>query len=437
MFMGKANLSNIKSLLKIRNKECTGINFIYYLMGFLFVVDLIGIIKNVFKFHSEAVGITVQPYSNWGFILAIITCIYYTVDYKYYNYRHQIFPQNSRNSFAAYTLFCYLSFLKIQAAALGLYILQYGICELFNIIKGNIDFAYRFNLFFLVSGFFVVLLYGFIIITLIILLGALDRKFTWYFRVSIIGTLVILFLTLRLGWLLDRIHLLTKEYSLALFIVKALGILVLLLLLSYGINESTRQYKLSQNYKPYYFAIIVVFFIIVSLSVNYGLQSISNGPMYETQSITQGITQDPLESVVQVDVSDIPDGGTLNIQVPKENSMYHYPFSTCTQTVYPDKILINYMQPVNKINYIDLISYSKPDLGVSLKGNVLSIRIISTENKKIIMIYPFSFLQNFDCYEDNSYYKKQIGTESASGGGVITLFLPEAKNLTIIPSQNP
>lgn len=141
MLVGKAELDNIKSLLKIRNKECTGTRYIYYLLLFLFAIDLISVLNSVFHFQSKAVGIALQPYANWSFVLSVIACLIYTANYRDYNYRHEIYPQSGKSAFISYSLFSYLMFVKMQAAALGLYLLQYGFCMILDLIKGNVGFC--------------------------------------------------------------------------------------------------------------------------------------------------------------------------------------------------------------------------------------------------------------------------------------------------------
>jgi hypothetical protein len=392
-------------------------------------MDLIGLIRSVFTIQAEAVSISFQPYSNWSFVLIIFACLYYTVTYNDYNYRHQIYPQNNKSRFLSYMLFCYLSFLKTQAAALGLYFLQLGICGLLDSLKGNIDYAYPVSLFFLISGICVTLLYGFVIISLMVLLGALDRKFNWWFRLSFVGIMVILATTQGGSLLIRGIHFLTKEYSLPVFIMKALIIWLGFLLLGYIVNAITRYYRLQKNFKYYY--AIVIGILLLFIIIKGGL-SISP---YQTSYGSSKVVPDFVESLLknaqyQVDVSNLPDGTQLNVQMSKEDRVKNNPVSIDTQTKYPDKLLINYTPPANAVNDIDFNKFTKPILILSLDNNILSIRIESMDNRKIIMLYPFSFLQNFDCFKE-SYYKLKSGTSSTSGSGAIYIFPPKGKNIEV------
>lgn len=429
MFMGKADLVNIRNLLKIRNKESTGINYIYYLLTFLFVMDLIGLIRSVFAFDTEAVSVSFQPYSNWSFVLMIFACLYYTVTYNDYNNRHQIYPQNNKSRFLSYLLFCYLSFLKTQAAALGLYFLQLGICGMFDSFKRNIDYAYPFSPFFLISGICVTLLYGFIILSLMVLLGALDRKFNWWFRLSFIGIMVILVTTQGGSLLIRVIHFLTKEYSLPVFIMKALIIWLGFLLLGYIVNVITRYYRLQKNFK-YYYAIIAALLLLL-IFIKGGLTISPYQTSYGSSKVVPDFVESVLENAqYQVDVSSLPDGAQLKVKMSWEDRAKNNPVSLDIQSKSPDKLLINYAPPANAVNDIDFNKFTKPILILSLDNNILSIRTESMVNRKIVMLYPFSFLQNFDCYKE-SYYKLKSGTSSTSGSGAIYIFPPKGKNIEV------
>jgi hypothetical protein len=191
MFMGKVEWDNIVHLLKIRKKECVGIRNIFLFLVLMFAMDLIALIQKTFTYASEVSWLTLQVYSLTGFFLMMIACVIYTLGYKEYNISTQIFPQSNKSRFTSYELFCYISFFKIQLATLALYFTQYGISLILSLIKGNIEFAYQFSLQFIVAGFMVNLMYGFIAIAFVILIGALDRKFKWIARIIVALSIII------------------------------------------------------------------------------------------------------------------------------------------------------------------------------------------------------------------------------------------------------
>ncbi len=444
MFMGKTELDNTLQLLKIRTKECSEIKGITYILEFLFGIDMISLIKTVFIHDTELQLLSLTTYSNWGFMLMICVCIFYTIGYKNYNDRHQIFPQSNKSRFTSYELFCYISFLKIQLLALLFYCIQYAIGMGLNLVKGNLEYVYQFSLHFTVAGFFVNLMYGFLVIAITILIGAFDRKFQWKFRIIGIGIIFVVAILPRYEQqtLFKLVEIVTKETSITLFLVKSICIWFILISIYHITNKFTHYYKAEKEFhlNKLFFVIPIimaaVFYFFLNTFSNLSNNSTSTSKV-QTNSVNN-VREEKLQITVEeadavVDVSDIPDGSILNITMDeKYRGNYNIIFNENFTNTSDNKILFEYKPPINVIDSIDMNLYIKPELDVKIDDNTLNFNFTTKENVKVIFSYPYSFMRQFDYFKGKQIFKEQNGSMSGSGTGTVTVYLPEEKHFTIM-----
>jgi hypothetical protein len=428
--MDKLEMDNIRSLLKIRTKESNSVKLIMGFLSLLFLLSLTGFITNVFTFHSTVTSYNGTVYANWAFFLMLCACIYHTSLYREFNVRHQVFPQTDKSRYIAYILFCYLSYIKILLFSIALYLLQCGSGLLLDFIKGNVEFAYEFSIFFLFTGFIVQLLYGFILISIILLIGVFDRKFKWWFRILFTGLILIIWLTRDSGWFMKGIGFLTKETSLLLFILKAFILLLLMIGSSYMLNSITKFYKPEKNFSQVHVVFAVFLVVICFLFLNIGNTALEQSAH---NSITNDIDDAKEEELLRIDVSNVAKGSTLQLNFINTNKVnyglnYHESFTNFTE----DQLQIEFIPVRNIINQIDMTSFTQPKIEAELVNNTLTIRVSSKENIKVYVNYPYSLMQNFDCFEGHRYYKQNFGySSSTSGSGMVSIYLPKGKQLIL------
>lgn len=273
--MGKVEWNNTLQLLKIRKRESKSFLYISILLIILFVASTISTILQIFDNSDTINYVVMEIYSKISFLLSITACIYFTLDYQSYNYRYEIYPSNNKTSFVSYMLYCYIFFVKVQIIALLLHIAQYGIISLIGLLRGNILFAYKFDILFLITGFFIYLLYGFLVASLIIFLGSLNRKYS-----GILKYLFVIIVALRsyfyneIIYIIDNlvINIIVKESSVLKFIIKTVSICLGLIVLSMILNQSSAINKKEKNYGFITLIACIGIFIFLS-NFSYGTSS--------------------------------------------------------------------------------------------------------------------------------------------------------------------
>lgn len=449
MFMGKVESDNIVQLLKIRKKECGGIRNIFVFLLLMFAMDLIALIQKTFTYATEVSLLTLQVYSLTGFILMMIACVIYTLGYKDYNLSLQIFPQSNKSRFISYELFCYVSFLKIQLFTLALYFVQYGTSMILSLIKGNIEFAYQFSLQFIVAGFMVNLMYGFVAIAFIILIWTLDRKFKWIFRIIGIGSIIIAlaFQEYSLWIFVNILHIITRESSILLFLIKTICLWIVLICIYHAINKHTKYFeaekKLSHTNKLIAIAVAVAFALLIITSLTYFSYRITDSTSSDTvtkveMSAEESIEQENLQITKEetkniIDISEIPEGTELKIELSEEDrEQYNILLGEGLINPSNNQILVDFFPASSYVDYNDMNLFTEPKLEVRMKDNVLYLNITSNENVKILLLAPYSFMWQFDYFKGKHIFKEHVGSMGGGGSGTITIYLPEDKKLTIL-----
>ena len=440
MFMGKVELDNIVQLLKIRKKECVGIRrYIFSFLLLMFAMDLIALIQKTFTYATEVSWLTHQIYSSLGLILMMIACVIYTISYKEYNLRLQVFPQSNKSRFISYELFCYISFLKIQLLSLTLYFVQYGIGMILSLIKGNIKFAYQFSLQFIVAGFLVNLMYGFVAIAFVILIGVLDRKFKWIFRIVGIGSIIIglAFQEYSLPLLGNVIHIITRESSIILFLIKIICLWIVLICIYHSINKHTKNFeaekKLSNTKKMIAIAVTVALALLIIAFINYSSYSITdsissaNVTKVETsmeETIEQEDWQIPdggIKSII--DISNILEGAEIKIVLSEEDKhKYNIVFREGITNSSNDKLIIVFDPSESIVDWTEMSLFTETKLEAKLKNNTLYLDVTSDENVKVLFVTPYSFMWQFDYFIGKQIFKEHPGSMGGSGSHAIMIY---------------
>lgn len=426
MFMGKIDWDYIKKHTKIRLKECRGLNIIGFLLGIIFLNDIFGLILLSNKYHIEVRLYTCVVYSDYALVLFTLACLYYAVTYIDYNERHQIYPHTASTQLFSYELYLGLINAGLQILSLFLYLLQYSFCLLLEHLKGNVELAYRFNLTFLFTGFFVNLFYGFLIISFLTLFTGLIRKLRWWFLIPCAALWLLVLITKNPGTAFNWVNFYLKSSSPILFFLKAIITIVIIEGLNIMINQFMDQFKAHRFQSKYiiFVSVLSVLFYLNAL-IGYNNQNSSEGKI-EFMSSNREIDTSKDKPVCIIDSSQLPAKSKIKLKLDYMYSSYNTNvFEVPSAT---DEIKI-YFIPDQKINNsINLMASLKPRIEASLTDNTLHVLVACEKNINVVSLYPNSTLMQFDCFKNKPYAKKYTGGSYGTIPGSIKITLPINKS---------
>lgn len=430
MFMGKSELDNMKKLLKIRRRDCIGIYMTGSLLCMSFLTSIFDMIKSVFTYQSEPNLISAIPYSNWALFYTIVACVYYTFQYSEFSERHQIYPQTNSTRFLAFELYLFYIHIFTQALALGFNLLQYLVFFILGQRKGNLAFAYTLNPVFIITGFFTYMLYGFILISLIILISALVRKFRWWTLIVYIGLFLILWFTKDIGVVKSVVKFYLQESSVTLFFIKAILTWMILELLNHILNSYTSASLATRfNNVQIIIASVILFSFLISNLVTY-LKTTQDFPEYSFSSKEINTSQD--KPYCTLNAGNIPTEATLKTCIDyRQISHYELQYGKSYYNSSVDKIMVYFIPEKDLFNDIDITAYTNPRLEISLQNKKLNIKVIKNKNVKVLSLYPYFTLMHFDCFKDKPYANKYYGLSSGTIPGKIQITTPESKKINI------
>ncbi len=445
MFMDNKQLKNSIELYKIRCRESrTSILILMAIPTFLFFLDFFVVITQVSNYNDAPVAFQLNTYSQSMLIPLMIFIGFLLFYYKKFNTEHEVFPQTNKSRFLSFLLYNYGLFLKVSVISLLLYLIQYGIISIIAKFNGNVLFAYDFSMTFVLWGFIVNLIYGFLAISLLIFIGVLDRKFGLIFR-FIFGGIALLFLISANGnsmseYIIKFVGFWTKEPSLILFTIKSVALWVIVSWLSWIINSNTVYYKSQSQRFPKWIAATVGLLSIFTIATATLFINNSNTNITSHQEISvseekydllrDGYTQIPL------DCSTLNQGDVITIVTdfsPKNESM-----TVWTNTIDDFKLdavdveglHISYKLPENVVNDVNLNSLSNPEITAKLEGTTLYINYSSDKNQKLLFLAPYSFMDQFEAYKDKNLYNSKLGIYRSSGWGDIRVISEKGIRVT-------
>lgn len=437
MFMGKVEWENTIKLLKIRNKESQVVKGICFVLLALFGIDLYSVIRKIMEHSSEVVAIHYQTYSVWAFVLIMICLCLVVMNYNQYHCKIQIFPQSKKSELVSFLLFCYQSIIKVLIFSLVLYLIQYGISEILTMFFDNVNHVYKFNILFILSGFLVNILYGFLIISFIILLGVLDRKYRITFRIIAIGAFLISYINYVKGnYILNRIlGFIMGETSIIIFTIKGTFLLLVFIAICLYINEKTKYYQVDKGF--------ILSNAIVGVAIGLIMYIVLSFFMFSTDKMESSIVEvkepkinfgnQQVNNSYKVDVSHLPDGSTILLNFPKKLSEeYSLYYDNESVNLTNDQIIIDFVRVRKFADWVDLYQFMDVQIDQKLEGNTLILNIVSKENVKVFFISPFSFMWQFDYFRDKQILKEKAGSMGGGGGGNISIYLPEGKKLKVV-----
>lgn len=439
MFMDNKQLKNAIELYKIRKRESRlSIFILMAIPTFLFVLDFFGVITQVLNYNARPVGLQLNTYSKTALFPLALFIGFLALNYKSFNQEHQVLPQTNKSRFFSYALYNYSLFLKVSMISIGLYLLQYGIISIMAKFSGNIHLAYDFSWSFVIWGLLVNLIYGFLAISLLIFIGVLDRKFGLIFKIIFGLSVLLLFISIN-GNLVGRyivkiIGFWTKESSLILFTAKALGLWLAITGISWSLNSRTVYYKSENHRFPKWVVTALGAFVIFTFTSTFLIMGSFTGSSSSHKEISVSTEEYNIlqggYTLIPLDCSSLNTGDLIKIVpdfTPENEDM-----TIWTNTVDDfemgsinseaiEGLHISYKFPKYSLNNVDLNSFTKGKITATLEGTTLYLHYSYDENQKVLLISPYSFMDQFQAFKNKNLFNPALGTYRSNGWGDIRI----------------
>ncbi len=421
MLVGKLERDNIKNLFIIRMRECKTVYRMLMVMVILFLVNILNLFQRLNIYHIQTEQIELTVFSTYSMFFSLIACAYYTYQYREYNENHQIYPQSRMGQFISYELYCYFTLFIMQAAALILYFLQYLLCLGLNYRYGNIAFAFEFSPVFILSGFLVYTLYGILIISIIILSGALSRRYGWRFILLAWVACILTALSIRYGLYIKVTRIFTEEASLIRYYGKMTAICLIFIVLSHLVSKRTMPV-----WAPKRYASFSMFSILVILIYGISMLSFTTQSDVSTQSMPQSSDyNNPFseKNLAYTFDTEILTQGT-DIQLDYRHDIVNS-YTVRHDTGDTEGRLLIYFIPEQNINdWVDLTVFSNPRLEAIIKEDTIYLDVLYDENINVIFLSPYSSLQQFKYLKDGNYAKPVGSSMWSRRPGTIQILVP-------------
>lgn len=429
MFMGNDEIKNTLSLTKIKLGNIkTDLLKILLIIFMMFIAGIFPTILQLFKYKDLVADFRLPDLSSYLFIsLFVVTISFYAI-YKRINDYYSVYPQTNSSRFLSTQLTFYLWWIVLSFFALILYLSQYILFRVIVLFNENIVIALKFDFGFAITGYFVYLLYGLLVITFISFIAALIHKFN---TIAVISLLIIFALLINgntpLLELFNNIFgFLTKEEYISIFFLKGIITLLILFVASFFINKYTCYYKIHKKYsKLIVIAVGIILILIVSI-IRFSLapeESVSHLSQHNTPVLDRDSHW--LPDTISIDISDYDDANGLsvisNINENTDNMIIDYR----TSNLYGpgDEIVIYYRFPLHITNDYDLTKHMNCKINASLEDNILNITYSYDKNIKVVFISPYSIIRQFDKYKDKDLYTNTplLITNNSHGSGFINI----------------
>ena len=155
--------------------------------------------------------------------------------YRQMNNMLEMFPQSNNSRFVSSQLFNYIVVIWVGLTVLFMYLISFFVIMGISHIREDVRLALRFDIGFLMVGFFVFLIYAFLVVAVCVLIAAIVRKWTYY-GIAVLGIFLLSLMGIGAKFI-------TEEFNLALFFLKGIAIWLLITLASLIVNYHTVYYR--------------------------------------------------------------------------------------------------------------------------------------------------------------------------------------------------
>jgi hypothetical protein len=421
MFMVKEEFANIRNLFLVRLKMASRSYIVsaIVLSGFYLIplIDtVIEIINNNTRFYFN-----VSDISEIIIFAMIIVSIVSVILYRTTNVKLSVYPQTNNSRLISSLLVTYFTVFAVLGFFLVMYLINLGVFMLMSVFSYNIIFALNVDFRFIIAGFFVYLVYGLLIVSVIELIGAVLRKWTYYAAVILTTLFALLIINFAgvFGYLPKVFAFLVAEPSLLLFFLKATGLWLAITALTLIINRYTVFYKSHNQIMKkgtVITCIVIAAAIIVFLPglINIGIYT-GNDQDWDDGAIISPEDVFPLrDEDFSFDVSHLPAGSRINIEGTNINVMQPGQWMWSSNDnraivsgaeglydIQGDTIIVNFRPPWTMINGIEVGKYTNPQLSVHLEGNTLYIDYsVDNVGVNVIIMPIWNLARQFDYFKD-------------------------------------
>ena len=439
MFMVKEEFTNIKNLFRVRLKTAKS-GYIAFALVFtgLLLIPLINNIIDIIRNNTRPYNI-VSDLS--GFILfgVIIGLIISVIIYRTANAKLSVFPQTNNSRLISSLLINYFTVVMILVMILVMYMVNLGVFKLMSAFSYDIVFALNINYKFIITGFFVYLAYGFLLVSLVEFIGAVLRKWTYYAAIILTALFALFIVNFEkvLESLPGALAFLIAEPSLLLFFLKATGLWLAITTITLVVNRYTVFYK-SHNQilkKGVVITCIIVAAIVIIIPGTLFEVSYSSGDVLENDG-TFIIDEHDYVSIKEftIDISHLQSGSRVdidgtNIYIMQSDSWVWQTNGSAivsnTESLYSihgDTIVIWYRPAWFLINGIEVLKYTNQQLSVHLEGNTLFLNY-SYDNVHVMLLPIWSLARQFDSFKDMGVLSANVLGFSSGGNRTTNIWI--------------
>ena len=451
MFMAKNELSNAVTLAKVQIKNYRGIIGLSAALFVIFVVGLITAIEVVLSYTDHINHATITD----NFVMLITAFImgvtYLNFVYRSYNGDYAVYPQTNNSRFFASQIITYIIVFLVPLGIMLIYLIQYAILALIAHGRDNVHLVFDFNIWFVLSGFVVAIIYLALIAGVITLISTLIRKFRLYAAVFFTTLAIVLFGSVREPFqlLFRLLSFLLEEPNIWLFILKGIGTWVVLFIAAFLINKYTVYYKAhSFNIGKRVVAATCAATIMVAVLVIglIGMNEVVASFEPTDEPSPWDVFWDVHTNVLEIDLSDVPAGSDINVVTsgdatfidgldselmwvshsfpPNGQTTFH--FTDGTELTFPfghlfiidgeqlhnidgNTLFVQYHYPVQVIQSGVLISHlMNPQLDIRFEGTTLYVNYTYDRNQKAIVIPVWSFMRQFDSFRGQNVFNESL-----------------------------
>ena len=427
MFMVKDEYANIVNLLKVKIKT-NGKNFFWFpciaavMLCATLAVTVVSII------HSGGKGISfyqVQDYSTSFFFGMIIAYMVMMFLYRNINDKFSVFPQTNTARFITSALINYIIAVFVGLTTLVMYLLYNAAIKILSFFYDSVYLALNFDIGFIVGGFITFLLYSFIVVAVIDLVGVILRKWKIFAAVAFISLIVaaVVNIMMFIEYAPKVLAFLVKEPSFGLFVIKALLIWVAIVAVSLVINRFTVYHKKqSRHNKMLDVVICVIIAAVITIGIPFVLFSNDGMAITSVESETVAESVDVSESVdiyfytadeVRIDISHLPRGSDINLEITEgisiaaggnafiygQNDFTAYLSGTyALNDIQGNTLLLQFRPPFYHRNDFEIVDFPNLHISAYLEGDTLYIEY-SIGDAHTVIIPIWSMAGQFDIFK--------------------------------------
>jgi len=436
MFMVKDEFINIKNLLRVRFKT-QGKGFIWFviIMALILVATLFGTIIGIVRSDYIIRHYRMNDNSTLFLFAVAFGFVVQMFIYRNTNNKLSVYPQTNNSRFVSSLLYNYVCVVILGLTVLIKYLVQYGTIRLMSSFVDDVYLALYFDFGFVITGFFVYLIYLALIMSIIELVGVVLRKWKYYAVVAFAAAFALLIAYFRI--VIENapnvFSFLLREPSIIVFLLKATGLLLVITVTALVINHYTIYHKsqgqnLKKNVVIGCIAIAVVIMFVVPVML-FNTTAPRTG-YFHTTDVNVGPIEGffPEFEEIHIDISHLPRGSRIELKIDDTDAVISYgmmeAFSDhmsvfitgldALDNLQDDMLIIMYRLPFFHIDGVDLIQFAAPLLEIYLEGNSLFISY-AIESAQVIILPIWSIASQFDFFRDRGVFVEHPFGNSAGG----------------------